>query len=263
MKPSAIQVLIVDDEPLAREGIRLLLQAQSDMRVVGECGTGIEALEFLRKHKVDLIFLDVQMPEMTGIQMLAHLERRSLPAIIFVTAYDQYALEAFRVHAVDYLMKPFTDEQFGEALERARHQIQAWDVAGLEARLAALLNHMSRNVVNPTSFLTRISIPTAGRTEFVKTADIDWIEAADYYVEVHVGSRAHLLRETMNRLEEQLDPSRFVRIHRSTIVNIDRIHAIEPYFKGDYCVALKDGKKLKVSKNRYEKLKEVLASSPA
>lgn len=258
MTPALIRTLIVDDEPLARDGLRHLLTGDPDVSIVAECSNGMDALDILSRGGVDLVFLDVQMPEMTGLQMLDHLAQRPWPAIVFVTAFDQYALEAFRVHALDYLLKPFTDDQFRETLERAKSILLAGKVADMTSRLNALMRQLSQGRDGP--FVARLAIQAAGRTEFVRTANIDWIEAADYYVEIHAGSKTHLLRETMNNLEDQLDPARFVRIHRSTIVNMDRIQAMEPFFKGDYCVVLKDGKKLKVSKNRVEKLKQSLTS---
>lgn len=254
-----IRTLIVDDEPLARDGLRHLLAGDPGVSLVGECSNGRDALNILSRGGVDLVFLDVQMPEMTGLQMLDHLELRPWPVMVFVTAFDHYALEAFRVHALDYLLKPFTDDQFRETLERAKSILHAKNVADMTSKLDALMRHLAGGRGGP--FVARIPIQTAGRTEFVRTSDIDWIEAADYYVEIHAGSKTHLLRETMNNLEAQLDPASFVRIHRSTIVNTDRIQAMEPFFKGDYCVVLKDGKKLKVSKNRVEKLKQSLTSS--
>ena len=258
-----VRTLIVDDEPLARDGIRLLLQDQPDFQIIGECSTGKQAVEFLINHPADLVFIDVQMPEMTGIEAVSMIRANPMPVIVFVTAYDQYALDAFRVHATDYLLKPFSDEQFYAVLNRVRKAIEQQSFKELSERLIQLLSRFGHTAPadkkTPASgYLSRIPVSSGGKTVFVKTGDIEWIEAADYYAEIHTQNEMYLIRETMNHLEQQLDPGKFFRIHRSTIVQLERIRELEPYFNGEYLVVLDSGRKFKLSKNRAEKLKSLL-----
>jgi two-component system, LytTR family, response regulator len=259
-----IRTLIVDDEPLAREGIRLLLQDQPDFNVVGECGNGAQAVNYLNHHPVDLLFIDVQMPEMNGFEVLSNIRPVHMPVIVFVTAFDQYALEAFRVHAMDYLLKPYSDERFYKILDRVRASIEHKNFKELSDRLIKLLSQYGQggmekmNLAAPSKYLSRIPVSSGGKIIFIKTADVEWIEAADYYVEIHTNDNSYLLRETMNHLEEQLDPDRFFRIHRSTIVPLEHIHELEPYFNGEYFIVLDNGRKFKLSKSRYDNLKSRL-----
>lgn len=246
-----VRTLVVDDEAPARRRIRRLLAAEPDIIVVGECGDGASAVALIESVRPDLVFLDVQMPERDGFEVVKAIPRKRLPAVLFVTAYDQYALRAFDVHAVDYLLKPFTGERFRTAVSRARDRIlrRAPD-PGL-ATLAATLR-------NRPEYLTRVPVRTGGRTVFVETGAVDWLEAADNYVRLHVKQREFLARETLGSLEARLDPERFVRIHRSLIVQIDRITEIRPTTHGDAEVVLRDATTLAVSRTWREGLRERL-----
>lgn len=252
-----IRTLIVDDEPLARERLRKLLETEPDIQIVGECADGKEALQAAANEQPDLIFLDVQMPELDGFGVVAGLKSDLLPAIVFVTAYDRFALKAFEVHALDYLLKPFDRERFQTALERARKLVEQRKTGDLGQRLSSLLTDLKPEKAEP-KYLDRLAIKTEGRVLFFKTDDIDWIEAADNYVNVHVGNEQHLHRETMSSLETKLPPARFIRISRSTIVNIERIKEMQPMFHGDYVVILKNGTRLNLSRNYREKLNNLL-----
>lgn len=256
-----IRTLIVDDEPLARRTIRTLLESDPDIEIIGECGSGPEAVDVIRKQKPDLLFLDIQMPGMTGFEVLSRIEVERLPLTVFVTAYDQFALKAFEVHALDYLLKPFTDRRFAEALRQAKSHLELKEVGRLGQRLAALLgDQLAAVTAKPSAFLTRFMIKQAGRITFVKTADVDWIGADDYYIKLHVGPKNHLLRVSMNELEQKLDPAHFLRIHRSAIVNFDRIKELHQNPNGDYVVVLKDGTELKLSRGRRERLERMLTN---
>ncbi len=258
-----IRTLIVDDEPLARQNIRLLLEADPEVEIVGEAGDGAAAVRAIRKLSPDLVFLDVQMPELSGFDALERLDADKLPAIVFVTAFDRYALRAFDVHALDYLLKPFDDARFEKALRQAKSQIGQREISRLSQRLLALLEDRDAQARPPparraASYLTRLLVKSSGRVFFLKTDDIDWVEAADYYIKLHVGRKSHLLRESMSELESKLDPEKFVRIHRSTIVNLDRVREMHPLFGGEYAVLLHDGTELKLSRSRREQLQKLL-----
>jgi two-component system, LytTR family, response regulator len=235
-----IRAAILDDEPLARQRIRNLLMEAADVDVVAECANGKEAIEFLEESPPDLLFLDIQMPEIDGFDVLQAIGVGRVPVVIFVTAYDQFALRAFEAHALDYLLKPFDDERFGAALQRARERIRQHQGVDLDRRLQALLE----NVRGDHGYLRRLAVPSGHRSIFVRTEQIDWIEAERNYVRLHVGGRAHLLRDNLTHIASVLDPATFCRIHRSTIVNIDRIQAVESLFHGEYLVVLQDGTKL-------------------
>src|SRR6266545_303466 len=217
-----IRALIIDDEPLARERIVDMLVGDAEVEIIGECGDGLAAVAAIEAHKPDLAFLDVQIPELDGFGLLEAIEQT--PVIIFVTAYDQYALRAFEVHALDYLLKPFDRERFDKALRRAKHQIERERAGTMNRELVALLADL-KSRPKP---LERLVIKAGGRVFFLRVDEIDWIEAAANYVRLHVGSETHLLRETMNALEGRLDAEQFVRIHRSTIVHLDRIQELQP-----------------------------------
>ena len=235
-----IRAAIVDDEPLARRRIRNLLMEAADVEIVAECANGKDAIESLDESPPDLLFLDIQMPEIDGFDVLQAIGVGRVPAVIFVTAYDQFALRAFEAHALDYLLKPFDDERFGAALERARERIRQQQGGDLDRRLQALLE----NVRGDQGYLRRLVVPSGHRSIFVRTELVDWIEAERNYVRLHVGGRAYLLRENLTRIASALDPATFCRIHRSTIVNIDRIQTVESLFHGEYLVVLHDGTKL-------------------
>ena len=264
-----IGALIVDDEPLAREGIRVLLGRDPDFEIVGECATGMQALQAVRDTSPGLMFLDVQMPQMNGFEVLSRISPGHMPVVVFVTAFDQYALRAFEYHALDYLLKPFDDERFKTALQRAKKQIQQRKAHQLSERMMALVEdyqeHSASGPGAPATdeprYISRLSIRSAGRIFFIKTDEIDWIEAADYYVKLHVGGKAHLLRRTMTQMEEQLDPERFLRIHRSTIVNLEQVRELRSQGPGDYKVRLDDGTELRLSRGRKDRLSAVLDRS--
>jgi len=252
MRPP-VRTLIVDDEPLARERLRTLLADETDVEIVGECGDGCQAVVAIEELKPDLVFLDVQVPNLDGFGILESIGADRIPAIIFVTAYDHYALRAFDVRAVDYVLKPFGRERLERALAHARTQIQRGRSNDVSGQLVALLEEIRPQ----KTYLKRIMIKSGGRLFFLRTMDVEWVEAAGNYVRLHVGSESHLLRETMNGLEAKLDPDRFLRIHRSTIVNIERIKELQPWFHGDYVVILKDDRQLTMSASYREKLDEL------
>jgi two-component system LytT family response regulator len=242
-----LRTLVVDDEAPARRRIRRLLAAESGVSVVGECGDGASAVTAIAALRPDLVFLDVQMPELDGFAVVRTLPAGPLPAILFVTAYDQYALRAFDVHAVDYLLKPFTAERFRTAVARARERIARHSADDGLASLAATLR-------SRPAYASRLPVRTGGRTVFVDLGAVDWLEAADNYVRLHVRQREYLVRETLAALESQLDPERFVRIHRSAIVQADRVAEIRPTSHGDAEVALRDGTRLSVSRTFRDRL---------
>jgi two-component system, LytTR family, response regulator len=250
---SKIQAVIVDDEPLARDRVRMLLAGVDDIAVVGEFGDGRSAVNGIRELRPDLLFLDVQMPEVDGFGVLRLVGAEQMPVTIFVTAYDQYALKAFDVSAVDYLLKPFDRERFLRALARVRKQIPSADS---QARLLSLLQHVNKNAA-----LERLVIKSAGRISFLKTDEVDWIEAAGNYVRLHVARESHMLRETMSAIEGKLDPGKFVRIHRGAVVNLERIKDLQPLFHGDHQVTLRDGSRLTLSRSYRENLERVLGRS--
>jgi two-component system, LytTR family, response regulator len=255
-----IRTLIVDDEPLARQNILALLKGDAEVEVVGEAGSGAEALRAIAKHSPDLLFLDIQMPELNGFDVLERIEAEKLPVVIFVTAFDHYAIQAFEVHALDYLLKPFDDARFEKALRQAKAQIEQREINQLSKRLISLLEDRERPAEKPQrgAYLTRLMVKSASRVFFLKVDEVDWIEAADYYVKLHVGRKGHLLRESMSDLEGRLDPDKFMRIHRSSIVNLDRVKEMHPLFNGEYVVLLHDGTELKLSRSRREQLQQLL-----
>ena len=237
-----LKVLVIDDEPLARDGLCALLAEDDDVEVVGQ-GSGIDAVAMIAKLRPDILFLDIQMPEVDGFALLEMVGADAVPAIIFATAFDHYALRAFEVHALDYLLKPFTDARFAAALARAKQQVLDRRHGVVDARIAELL----RAQQSPRA---RFLVPARARTVVVEAASIDWIEAADYYVSLHCGSQSHLLRETMDAIERQLDPQQFFRVHRSAIVNLARVREIHPLFRGDCELRLADGVTVRLSRNR-------------
>jgi two-component system, LytTR family, response regulator len=246
-----IRVLIVDDEPLARERIRDLLASANDVEILGECGNGKEAVAAIHEKKPDLLFLDVQMPHLDGFGVVEEVGIEEMPTTIFVTAYDRHALRAFEVHALDYLLKPFDAERFGKALERARVRL-GQKQGQMNSQLEALLTDVQAR----SKPLERIMIKTSGRIFFLRLDEIDYIEAAGNYVRLHVGKEDHLLRETMSSLESKLDSRKFLRIHRSTIVNIESVKELQPLFHGEYAVLLRDGTQLTLSRGYRDKLEE-------
>jgi two-component system LytT family response regulator len=250
-----IRTLVVDDEPLARERLTSLLGLETDIEVIGQCRDGEDAARAITEHTPDLVFLDVQMPGLNGFEVIEAVGTEKMPLVIFVTAYDQHALKAFQVRALDYLLKPFDRERFQEALQRARTQIQRAETGDLGRRLLALVKDLRRD--QPKT--DRLVVKSGGRLFFLRTDEIDWIEAAGNYVRLHVGNTSHLLRETMNAIESRLDPEKFFRIHRSRIVNMERIQEMQPWLNGEYAVLLRTGTRLTLSRGYREKLQDRLA----
>ena len=232
----------MDDEPPARARIRRLLAAHPDIQIVAECGDGASAVHEIETTAPDLVLLDIQMPELDGFDVLQSLEMPELPAVIFVSAFDQYALRAFRVHALDYVLKPVEADRLGEALKHARTRIA--ERRSGAAALASLL----RDLTIDRPYLARIPVRSEGRVKVVDLAEVDWLGAADNYVALHVGSREYLVRDTIIALERRLDPRHFVRVHRSTIVRLDRITELIPDLHGDFQVRLRDGTLLSMSR---------------
>jgi two-component system LytT family response regulator len=268
MTMTRIRTLIVDDEVLARRRIRNLLRGREEFEVIGECANGREAAQVIIERRPDLLFLDVQMPDLDGLSVLAQVQASGqMPVTIFVTAYDQYALKAFELHAVDYLLKPFDDERFERALAWAQTQLEREQLSNFTQRISALLEgqatgaqHKEQAPPAPAKSPTRLAIKSAGRVQFVRTDEIDWIEAESYYARLHANGKSHLLRETLGNLETQLDPSRFARIHRSTIVNIERIKELQPQSHGEYTVILHNGYQLRLSRSYRDKLRTILGA---
>ncbi len=254
-----IRALVVDDEAAARERIRRLLADEKGIDLIAERDNGPEALRAIRELEPDLVFLDVQMPGFDGFRVLSGIDPARMPAIVFVTAYDQYAVRAFDAHAVDYLLKPFDRARFGTALSRARAALGEGDEA---TGLLALRDHVSREGAPARpgdAYPERLIIKDAGRIYFVRVADVDWVEGARNYVRLHAGKDRHILRRTLRGVGDLLDPRQFVRIHRSTIVNVARIREMQPWFSGDYLVILHSGERLKMSRNH----RELLETNPS
>lgn len=249
-----IRTLVVDDEPMARERILSLLQQEDDVEVVGECSDGAEAVSAINQRSLDLVFLDVQMPGTDGFGVIQSIGADRMPTVVFVTAYDEYALKAFEVHALDYLLKPFGKDRFQETLKHAREHLDRRRAGDLGMRLLALVHDLKPEQPR----LDRLVVKSGGRVFFLRTEEIDWVEAAGNYVRLHLGEESHLFRETMNGMEGRLDSRRFVRIHRSRIVNTERIKELQPWFNGEYVVILRDGTRLTLSRGYREKLQEQL-----
>ncbi len=250
---SNFKVLIVDDERLSRRRIRRLLTLEPECEVIGECQNGSEALAFLNRVGPDILFLDVQMPELDGFEVIRALTQLR-PLIIFTSAYEDYALRAFEVQAFDYLLKPFDGRRFLDTLQRAKKQLRQERAGESDRRLVELME----NLAVPKPPPDRIAVRNNGRVVFVKLEEIDWIEASDNYVCLHCARETHVVRETMSELESRLNPAHFLRVHRSAIVNLDRIKELQPWFRGDYRVILRDGTELTLTKNHREKLESRL-----
>lgn len=250
------RVVIVDDEPLAREKLRTLLEGRPGYELVAECGDGAAAVEAIHELEPDLVFLDVEMPGLDGFGVLEALEPGREPHVVFVTAYDRYALRAFEVRALDYLLKPFHRARFEEALARVEERRRDRSAATPEewTAIRALLDELRAE----RGYAARLVVRTGQKITFVATADVDWIEADGNYARLHAGKRDYLLRETMKNVEARLDPRRFLRIHRSAIVNLDRIASVEPYFHGEYIVTLHDGHRITASRTHSARLRELI-----
>jgi two-component system, LytTR family, response regulator len=240
----SLRVLIVDDEPPARKKLQMLLRGERDVEVIGEASNGLDAVTAIEKHRPDAVFLDIQMPGMNGFEVLEALEGRNVPMVVFVTAYDQHAVRAFEVHAVDYLLKPFDRSRLQDCIVRLRDGHHS-----VNSTLEKLLSEF-----RPKGYLSRILVKSHGRILFLDTEEIDWIGASANYVELHAGKQTFLIRETLTTLEEKLDPKRFARVHRTAIVNIDRIQELQPWSHNDFLIVLKDGTKLRMSRRYRENL---------
>jgi two-component system LytT family response regulator len=282
----ALRVVIVDDEPLARDCMRIALEQAPEVAIVAECSDGVDAVEAIRTHLPDVVFLDVQMPGLDGFGVVEQVGAHAMPAVVFVTAYDAHAIRAFEVHALDYVLKPFADARLLAALERARIALRERQLGDLGRRLATVIDQWyappgttsreNGHAVSPEatlgdggeetngsagrdSYITRFAIRDDGRVRFVQAVDVDWIEADHNYIILHVGEAKHRLRATIRNVVEELDPKRFVRIHRSVVVNVERIREIQSWFGGDYVAILRNGAKLKVSRMRASQLLRPMA----
>jgi two-component system LytT family response regulator len=262
-----IRVLLVDPERSTRQALGLLLAADPEVELVGMCASGPDALRLLRQHPIDVMFLDVEMPGMDGFQVLREAGSERTGAIIFVTAAATHALKAFEVHALDYLLKPIEDERFTQVLARAKEHVRGERIQVLARQLAGLLGMTpgaafgAPSLVPPPSappYLERLVLKEVGRVAFLSVGEVDWLEAEDYYVQVHAGGRTHLLRQPLRELETRLDPHQFVRIHRSTIVNARRVQEMRPLFHGEYQVILRDGTCLKLSRSYRQRVDVLL-----
>jgi len=251
----AIRVIIVDDEPIARRGLRNLLKHEKDMEIIAECGDGMEAAQQIVAQHPDIVFLDIQMPELDGFGVVEAVGPEHLPLVIFVTAYDEYALKAFRVHAVDYLLKPVKPDQFREALDHVRTVLESKKRAPFEKSIRNVLE----DITPRRRALDRFVIRSLRNITFVDARDVDWIEAYGDYVRLHVGQRKHVLRQTMSELEHSLEPSLFIRIHRSAIVQIGKIKEMVPQTNGDYSVLLHTGERLMLSRTYRARAFEALS----
>ena len=261
-----ITAILVDDEFYARKTLRLLLEKDPEIDLLAECPNGEVAIEKISELRPQLVFLDIQMPEIDGFEVIRSLEQEVLPHFIFTTAFDQYALKAFEVHALDYLLKPFDDKRFHEALERAKQRIRETDLQLVGQQFAHLMDRVQRfgrqeMESAPTTYSERILVKTGQKSVIVPVEEIEWIEAADQYVKLHVEGKSYLHRESLTRLEKRLDPKHFFRTHRSFLVRISQIRELETHFKGDLLVALKNGGKVKLARNRKEALEEILGLS--
>jgi two-component system LytT family response regulator len=245
MQAVKIKTIIVDDEPLARKRVGQLLAKESDVEIIAECGDGLAAISAINDLQPDLIFLDVQMPEVSGFDVLRELDEEIAPAVIFVTAFDHFTIQAFDVSAVDYLLKPFGEERFRRAVNRARQRLQKESENHSDEPLLRLLDHLKLN----NGFLERLIVNHKDRLVIVPVNDIDWIETYGNYLKIHSTGKTYLLRETMSNLTERINPEKFLRIHRSTLVNLDRIKQLQAMFGGQYTVVLRDGTELTLSRN--------------
>jgi len=252
----SIRVLLSDDEALARERLRSLLEEEPDLEIVAECGDGKTAIATIQRERPDLVFLDIQMPEVDGFGVVYEL-RDAMPLTIFVTAYDRYAMKAFEVHALDYLLKPVGKERLQEAVARARRQLQHPPDGTFQRRVLEMLADMEARQQTPE----RIIIKSDGEIVCLKPNEIDWAESAGNYVCLHVGGATHILRETITALESRLGPRQFMRVHRSTLVNVDRIKTLKPSLYGDYSILLRDGTKLTLSRGFRESVLKRLGTA--
>lgn len=255
---STLRALIVDDEELARRLVREFLSAHADIEIVGECDNGLEAVRQIGALAPDLVFLDIQMPELNGFDVLDGLDSEEIPMVVFVTAFDQYALNAFQVHALDYLLKPYEDERLLEALDRAKAQMRQKNGSSPTQKVQEMLASTRADRAK----VGRIMVRSGGRITFVRVDDVDWIEAQGDYICLHTQGKKHLIREKISDMEAQLSPNSFLRIHRSTMVNVTRIREMQPLFHGEYAVVLHDGTRLTMSRSFRDRVFERLTGTP-
>jgi two-component system LytT family response regulator len=268
-----VRALIIDDEQHAREGIRIRLEEYPAVEIIGECSSGAEAVASVNDLHPDLVFLDIQMPEMNGFEVLNAVEVDPVPMVVFVTAYDKYAIKAFEVHALDYLLKPIGEERFGETLKMVLSQLKHRNLATYALDLRRMVDdylgfvETGRNSIEAGSsetrakYVDRIAIKSRGHVSMITVSEVDWIESAGDYVYIHSNSQKHIIRETMTSLEKRIDPGKFVRIHRSTIVNVDRIKSLKSNEHGDFEVHLQNGERLKLSRSYRSHFQEVIGNS--
>ena len=257
---SAVRILLVDDEPLARERMRTALGRLPEIEIAGECADGLEAVAAIERQEADLVLLDIQMPGLDGFGVVEQVGAARMPAVVFVTAYDRFALRAFEVHALDYVLKPFEPARFEAAVLRGIEQVRTRQAGETGRRLASLLRELPPGLeASADRFASRILVREGEGFGFVEIGRVDWLEAAGNYVRLHAGERRWLIRATLGSVQASLDPARFVRIHRSTIVNVDRIREIQPWVGGDYIAILRDGRQLRVSRTHREELLRPIA----
>ena len=253
----ALKALIVDDEPVARRRIRALLAEDPDVQVLDECGNGRDAVRLVREGGPDLVFLDIEMPELDGFAVVREIGATRMPMVIFITAHDQYAVDAFRIHAFDYLLKPVERARFHETLARAKSRLREGRPEEIGAQLTRLLEHLAARAPRTE----RVPLKVEGRVLFLSPEEIEWIEADDDHARVHAGGRTYVVRETLSRFEERLPSGRFMRVHRSSIVNVGRIREIQPWFQGDYVIILSDGSKVTTGRSYRQRLQEFIGRS--
>jgi two-component system LytT family response regulator len=251
-----VRVVVADDEPLVRRGLRTFIAAEHGLSLVGEARNGREAVDVIRAERPDLVFLDVQMPQLDGFGVLEALTGEPLPAVVFVTAYDEYAIRAFDVHAVDYLLKPFDEERFRVALGRARARLGERRVTSIDQRLEAVLSELRAR----EQYADRLLVKSDGRVTVLQVDEVDWIEAADNYARVHTARGRYLVREPIKALERKLNPRHFARVHRSAIVNLARVRELQPMFGGEYVIILSTGAKLTLSRGYRDAFRDRLGS---
>jgi len=249
-----IRALIVDDEPLPRERIRTLLAEHRNIEVIGECQDGQEAANKILAERPDLVFLDIQMPELDGFEVIKAIGPDDLPAIVFVTAFDEYAIRAFEVNAIDYLLKPINAGRFEKAVLRAIDRLAQFNERGPDRQLSSFVERLRAE----QQYMLRFVVRTGSKLFFVRASDVDWIDVADNYVRLHVNGREHLVRDTLKSIESRLDPEIFVRVHRSIIINLDRVESVEPHFHGEYVVTMKDSARFTTSRSYSERLRLLL-----
>lgn len=258
-----IRTIIVDDEFDAREGVKTLLENDAEINILGLCKNGIEAIDMINEHKVDLMFLDIQMPVVNGFEVVNSISSNRLPHIIFVTAYDQYALKAFEIHAIDYILKPFTNQRFRDSLQRAKQMIYQEKLQTEQEKLKLLSEELSGKNVQTESLIAsieekqRLIVKERGKIHFVPMANIIWLEAYDYYVKIHVKDHFYLIRERLKKLEEKLPETTFLRIHKSSIINTNHILNIQSIESGEFSILMDNQLQLKVSRNYKEKIRHL------